>query len=963
MIGSGTGDLITISASDVELTFDGSTLSNAARGIVVTGDRVTIMNGSIDTMSTAGLVVSGSKCVVHNLEITNATKGIVLSSSVQNSFKNCRVVQSSLMGIELISSSTNSFIGCDILDTSSNTANIYGIYAHGGCTANTFEKCSIKGVKAYDASHSAFGILLEDVDQSYLTGCAVVDVLSEQAQAFGINLDSSCENCSLMGNTVKYINALAGTTSADAIGIKVQSDYLDAGSNVASKNYVSDNVSGPINYGPDANSWLPGQYYSSYVSGSAGVNPALIKYETDYNRAGFNIWVQSPSSASHATPVDPEAAQLNAIQSTVEAVSVDLDACCFTTGSKLDVLSDVMVNQFNVVNANLDEIDTALQLLTASELDHFVSTFEQLIGVSEDLLTTMTQLQEVAADVEATLTDLDTLLSNVAQLSLDVQDLEVDLDVHNDVINSKLDVIDTEVGALTTAVGVIDTEVGVINGKVDTIDTEVGVINGKVDTIDTEVGVIDTKIGQLGTSIGDVLADTLAIESKVDVIDTEVGALTTAVGVIDTEVGVINGKVDTIDTEVGDLALAVGVIDTELGVVNANLTIVDGIVDTIAAGVVTLDGKVDTIDTEVGVINGKVDTIDGVVDGIAVNVSAVDSKIDQLIAGVGCDATGLAQADVVGGALTLSTAGNYCLSENLTSTIYITADNVSLCLNDRELTGCVQITGKDALIKNGRIAVPSSLDSTNAISLVAGADTAIISNIIAVVDSGAGARGSALSIAANDAVVENSIFKGGISSASSGGNGVSCSACSRVTIRSSLCSGGSGTSTDGAGVSVVSGASLVTIANCTLESSEGNGATIGGSAIDVLDSLITASTLNASYCVGCVSPAARVHILNCRLDGKDAQLQSGTGDGINVASGCSGVEVRDCTIFGCADKAIEDSHNATVANYSSVMYNNFAYDIAGATKYQIRNKSSMGESYGVDLVSGTPGLYSNVYIP
>ena len=1122
MTGSGTGDLITITASDVELNLDGSTLTNAARGIVVSGDRVTITNGSIDTMGTAGLVVSGSTCVVEDLEITNATKGIILSSSVQNSFKNCRVSNATSMGIELVSSSTNSFVGCDILDMASTTVDMYGIYVHGGSTANTFEKCSVKGLMAGD--FLAQGIVFEDADQSYITGCAVIDVVSTGSMARGINLDDSCFYCSLIGNTVKFLSAPAGTVATDAIGIKAKTSYVNASLNVVSQNYLADNVSGPTNYGQGAG-LLAGLNYST------GVNTSLIKSETDPFKAGFNVSLMSPSTVAQATLVDPLVQDIESTRSIVEVVSADFDASSFTTGSKLDVLNDVMVTQFGVVNANLDEIDTALQLLTASELDHFVSTFEQLIGVSGDLLSTMTQLQEVAADVEATLTDLDTLLANVAQLSVDVQGLEIDLDVHNVLINSKLDVIDTEVGVVNSKVDTIDTEVGVINGKVDvidgvvdtiaaglialdaqvvtidtevgdlttavgTIDTEVGVIDTKigqlgtsigdvladtlaieskidvidtevgalttavgtidtevgalttaVGTIDTEVGVIDTKIGQLGTSIGDVLADTLAIESKIDVIDTEVGALTTAVGTIDTEVGVIDtkigqlgtsigdvladtlaieSKIDVIDTEVGALTTAVGTIDTEVGVIDtkigqlgtsigdvladtlaieSKIDVIDtevgalttavgtidteiGVIDTkigqlgtsigdVLADTLAIESKVDvidtevgalttavgTIDTELGVVNANLTIVDGIVDTIAAGVVTLDSKIDELIAGVGCDATGLAQADVVGGALTLSTAGNYCLSENITSTIYITADNVSLCLNDRELTGCINVTGKDALVKNGRIAVPSSLDSTNAISLVAGADTAVISNVIAVVDSGAGARGSALSIAANDAVIENSIFKGGVSSASSGGNGVSCSACTRVTLRSSLCSGGSGTSSDGAGVSVVSGASLVTITNCTLESNEGNGATIGGSAIDVLDSMITASTLNASYCVSCVSPAARVHLLNCRLDGKDAQLQSGTGDGINVASGCSGVEVRDCTIFGCADKAIEDSHNATVANYSSIIYNNFAYDIAGATKYQVRNRGSMGESYGVDLVSGTPGIYSNVYIP
>jgi hypothetical protein len=69
-----------------------------------------------------------------------------------------------------------------------------------------------------------------------------------------------------------------------------------------------------------------------------------------------------------------------------------------------------------------------------------------------------------------------------------------------------------------------------------------------------------------------------------------------------------------------------------------------------------------------------------------------------------CGPIPLFQSDVVGGAITLSTAGmNYCLAENITGTILVTGGNITIEGNDRVLTGRIRIDAADPIVKNIKV--------------------------------------------------------------------------------------------------------------------------------------------------------------------------------------------------------------------------------------------------------------------
>ncbi len=80
----------------------------------------------------------------------------------------------------------------------------------------------------------------------------------------------------------------------------------------------------------------------------------------------------------------------------------------------------------------------------------------------------------------------------------------------------------------------------------------------------------------------------------------------------------------------------------------------------------------------------------------------------QEILQAGCPATPLDSDDIVGGVIALNTEGiNYSLCENVTADIIITGSNVTLDLNDRVVTGTINISSSDVIVKDGKIKPPA----------------------------------------------------------------------------------------------------------------------------------------------------------------------------------------------------------------------------------------------------------------
>ncbi|MGE0206492.1 MAG: hypothetical protein AB7R69_01445, partial [Candidatus Babeliales bacterium] len=74
----------------------------------------------------------------------------------------------------------------------------------------------------------------------------------------------------------------------------------------------------------------------------------------------------------------------------------------------------------------------------------------------------------------------------------------------------------------------------------------------------------------------------------------------------------------------------------------------------------------------------------------------------------GCSAINLTQENVIGGVILLATEGqNYILCENINGDIVISGENVSLNLNDRVVTGTIDVAANDVIVKNGKIFAPT----------------------------------------------------------------------------------------------------------------------------------------------------------------------------------------------------------------------------------------------------------------
>jgi len=197
-------------------------------------------------------------------------------------------------------------------------------------------------------------------------------------------------------------------------------------------------------------------------------------------------------------------------------------------------------------------------------------------------------------------------------------------------VDSKVDVIDSEVGTIFSKICTIDS-------KIDVIDDEVGTIFSKICTIDSKIDVIDDEIGT-------VLGKVCTIDSKIDVIDDEVGTvlskictIDSKIDVIDDEVGTMLGKVCTIDSKIDAIDTEIGTVLSKICTIDSKIDVIDDEVGTVIDKVCTIDSKIDVIDDEVDIVFSKICTIDSKIDVIDNDVEfavsklcIIDSKIDEL---------------------------------------------------------------------------------------------------------------------------------------------------------------------------------------------------------------------------------------------------------------------------------------------------------------------------------------------
>ena len=323
--------------------------------------------------------------------------------------------------------------------------------------------------------------------------------------------------------------------------------------------------------------------------------------------------------------------------------------------------------------------------------------------------------------------------------------------------------------------------------------------------------------------------------------------------------------------------------------------------------------------------------------------------IKQVSAKLACTPTILTSADVSSGAITISSSGNYCLATDLTADINITATCVSLDLNNRCLTGEIDIsTSNNVIVKNGFVTPAAPSSAPDAAITVASTSNRVQVDAVKIVcadtsiDSISGRAG--VELHGNESVVINCSIKSG--------------------------AGGRDTGNGGHGIIIGSDANKTIVKNTVIMTGKGGdtSATLdggdGGRGI-VVESAATGSEI--SFCTILCTGEGGACTNGTSGDGGDG------GHGIFVDSTCVDTSIWDCVIrntgaggssvagaAGADGKAIDD--NVTTSGALSLIYRNAANNIANTIKFDLQ---AAGSESGV-LLPNPPtatvvNSFANVY--
>ncbi len=413
-----------------------------------------------------------------------------------------------------------------------------------------------------------------------------------------------------------------------------------------------------------------------------------------------------------------------------------------------------------------------------------------------------------------------------------------------------------------------------------------------------------------------------------------------------------------------------------------------------------------------------------IVKRIGLAVDAIESKVDLIdtsTTGVACGVVELGQSSVMGGSLAISTAGSYCLKEDITADVTIGTSCVLLDMNGRCVTGTITVSsGSFSVIKNGFVNPPApSVAGAVGIDVALGVSKLFVDNVtVECTDSaagggvdgrdaiqvagddvqvrhctmiagaggssggstGAGGSGLVLTSDASDVVVANCVLIGGDAGddsafvgSANGGHGIEIAGSTDVVIEECTVfragTGGTGNpaGNGGHGIALVtsaSGAFNIFIKNCTIQksgdggSSVGSGGGDGGHGISVESGV--ASVAQVSNCI----------ISDTGAGGSGAVAGGDGGNGVFIGASNADISVHNCTISNTgasgggpsvAGKAVDDNVAAGAA--ASKIYANFAHDIANTIKFDLQASGvESGFALSNPPSSTAVSVYANVFI-
>jgi len=154
-------------------------------------------------------------------------------------------------------------------------------------------------------------------------------------------------------------------------------------------------------------------------------------------------------------------------------------------------------------------------------------------------------------------------------------------------------------------------------------------------------------------------------------------------------------------------------------------------------------------------------------------VDLIESKVEEIInsAGTagGCAFTEIEQANVIGGVLSLTASGNYCLTEDIVADVVITGSCIYFDLNEHEIgtdgsLGHLTIIGQYATVINGSFISPegSGFLPNNSVTILPSSDHALLRNLhITTLDSNSVSAANGINNQGLNSTIKNCIIKTG----------------------------------------------------------------------------------------------------------------------------------------------------------------------------------------------------------
>lgn len=249
---------ILISANNVVLDLQGTTVFGRTIGVRVTGSNVTVKNGSIRG-ATVGVRLEGSNNHVMSLDLVSNGTGVEVTGNA-NLIQDCRALSSTAAGFSIVGGQRNSFLNCQALNTAS-SGNTYGFVASNG-RSNSFDQCvsegtSTSGISPFIAAGFA---LLGSEQQDKIVECHTNNTTG--LQSYGVYIPATAVNniitqVSAQGNGTGYYDE-AGASSATSTNQWVANFSYNNGTNFSigsqfpvsspgsSRIGVTDNIDGAL---------------------------------------------------------------------------------------------------------------------------------------------------------------------------------------------------------------------------------------------------------------------------------------------------------------------------------------------------------------------------------------------------------------------------------------------------------------------------------------------------------------------------------------------------------------------------------------------------------------------------------------------------------------------------------------------------------------------------------------------